>query len=182
MAVRELISIEEFEAMAPPVDCRYELVDGVIVEMTFPTPKHNRIVKRLLLVLDPFVDDQGIGEIFTADTGFVLADDPPTLRGPDLSFVRAERLATLDAARNIAGAPDLAVEVLSPSEALVDVRRKVRQYLEAGCDTVWVVDSENSEVQIHRSNSVTIVGATEMLTSPEVLPGFRILVGDLFRV
>ena len=85
--------------------CRHELVAGVIVAEPFPTPRHDRTFRRLLLLLGDFVDSHGLGEVF-GETGFVLARNPDTVRGPDLSFVSRERLTNFDDARFFSGAPD----------------------------------------------------------------------------
>ena len=89
--------------------CRHELVVGVIVAEPFPTPRHDRTFRRLLRLLGDFVEAHGLGEVF-GETGFVLARDPDTVRGPNLSFVSRERLSNFDDASLFNPAPDLAVD------------------------------------------------------------------------
>ena len=181
MPVAGLMSVEEFERLPPPEHCRYELVEGEVVELTFPTPLHNLTAARVFRLLERFVEEKRSGMVFPADTGFVLSRNPGTLRGPDVAFVRAERVAGLNLRANIPGAPDLAVEVISPTDTIREMRRKVDQYLAAGCKTVWVLDADKREVEIFEPGARPLVLlAPDELTCPELLPGFVIVVDGLF--
>ena len=181
MPVAGLMSVEEFERLPPPEHCRYELVDGEVVELTFPTPLHNLTVLRVSRILEQFVLENELGIVFPADTGFVLSRQPGTLRGPDVAFVSAERAAGLNLRANIPGAPDLAVEVISPTDTLRGMRRKVDQYLAAGCRTVWVLDADKRGGEIFEPGArPRVLLAQDELTCPELLPGFAIAVDELF--
>ena len=181
MPVAGLMSIEEFERLPPPEHCRYELVEGELVELTFPTPLHNLTAGRVFRILEAFVDGRGLGIVFPADTGFVLSRELATLRGPDVAFVRAERAAGLDLRANIPGAPDLAVEVISPADTIQAMRRKVDQYLAAGCSAVWVLDAEKREVEVFEPEArPRVLLARDTLECADLLPGFAVRVGDLF--
>lgn len=81
------MSIEEFERLPPPEDCRYELADGEVVELTVPTPLHNLTVGRVFRILELFVEEHRLGMVFPSDTGFVPSREPGTLRGPEVAFV-----------------------------------------------------------------------------------------------
>lgn len=181
MAVAQQVSIEEFEKMTPPEDGRLELVDGEVVRWTFPTPKHNRIEGRLYRLLQDFAEPLGLGLVFSSDAGYILSREPPTLRGPDVSFLRAERAEVIDFEENIPGAPDLAVEILSPNDKAIEVRKKVDQYLAAGARAVWVLYPETREVEVSEPDRRRhVLAADDVLEAPEILPGFRIAVRDLF--
>ena len=178
----KIVTVEEFEQMPPTPGRRYELDEGKVVELTFPNPWHNMVIGELLDRLRPFVRERKFGVVFLPDTGFVLAIDPPILRGPDIAFVTAERARGLNLRANIPGAPDLAVEVLSPGDSYSEVRRKVRQYLAAGCQTIWLIDPEAQTVEIHEPDTPAPreLSSTDRLEAPDLLPGFGVSVAELF--
>ena len=168
-------------ASLPDGDRRHELEAGRILSEPLPSPRHDRVRRRLERLLETFVEEHGLGEVF-GEAGFVLARDPDTVRGPDLSFVRRERLAGLDETRFFEGAPDLAVEILSPSNRPYQVRAKVADYLEAGSRLVWVVDPEKRTVTTWRSIlAPRVVGIDGELDGEEMLPGLRVPVAALFE-
>ena len=120
-----------------------------------------------------------LGEVF-GQTGYVLARDPDTIRGPDLSFLVRERLVGFDDSRFFEGAPDLAVEILSPSNRPGEVRAKVAEYLAAGARLVWVLDPERRVVTIYRELlRPRQVGADAVLDGEDVVPGFEIAVAAI---
>ncbi len=134
MSTKTLISVAEFDRLVEPDDLRYELDKGELIEMTRPRVGHNRVVMRLTRVLLQYLQKNPVGELFSSDNLFVLG--PATKRAPDLSFMLAGRASTIDPAKDIQGAPDLAIEVLSPSDKAAAMRRKVKQYFAAGASTV----------------------------------------------
>jgi len=172
------LTAEAFAAL-PEDDLRHELEAGWLVSEPLPSPLHDRVRRRIERRLDRFVAERRLGEIF-GEAGFVLARDPDTVRGPDVSYVRAERLVGLDETRFIEGAPDLAVEVLSPSNRPGQVRAKVAEYLAAGCRLVWVVDPAERQVVTYRS-VLSPRAAGETLDGEDVLHGLRIPVASLFE-
>ena len=182
MPTRTKLTITEFESLPPPPDGRYELDEGELVKMTFPTPQHNRIAKRIFKALEDFVESRMLGEVFFPDTGYVLDREHGTVRGPDVSFLRRERLLTLDTQRNVPGAPDLAVEVVSPSDTIRDMRRKAAQYLIAGAVAVWVIDPDAREAQVYESGSERprTLFAGDAIECPQLLPGFQLPLAQLF--
>jgi Uma2 family endonuclease len=102
-----------------------------------------------------------------------------TVRRPDLSIFLGERSRQMDLDKTPAPfAPDIAVEILSPSESAIDARRKVRDYLRAGSKEVWRFDHSNGEVLVHTSSSIQVLQGTDVLTSP-LLPGFSATVAHL---
>jgi Uma2 family endonuclease len=101
--------------------------------------------------------------------------------GPDVSFVTADRYRQIDLTRDIEGAPNLAVEVASPSETAADLHKKTRQYLAAGCQAVWVVYSDSREIEIHdRNANIRLFSENDTLTASDLLPGFAVKVRAFF--
>lgn len=180
MSTKTLMSAEEFDRLEEPDELRYELDEGELIEMTKPRyDPHNRIVRRISRALDRYLDEHPIGDLLSADNLFVLG--PNTKRAPDLSFMTNERLSKIELGKDVEGAPDLAIEVLSPSDSAVAIRRKVKQYFEAGARMVWIVFPESREIEVWRKNSGNLVlGESEMLSAEEILPGFAAKIGSLF--
>jgi Uma2 family endonuclease len=168
-------------AALPDDERRHELEAGWLVSEPLPSPRHDRVRRRLETMLEAFVAPRGLGEIF-GETGFVLARNPDTVRGPDLSFVAGERLVALDDARFVEGAPDLAIEILSPSNRPYLVRGKVADYLAAGCRLVWVIDPQRRTVTTYRTLlAPSLLRAGDTLEGEGVLPGLSIPVASIFE-
>src|ERR1700732_1262547 len=108
------MSVEDFDRLEEPDELSYELDEGELGVMTKPRPLHNRIVAKLEYEIRTYLRSHPIGEAFNSDNLFVLGAN--TKRAPDVSFVRAERAKQIDPNSDIPGAPDLAVEVLSPND------------------------------------------------------------------
>jgi len=179
MATKTLMTLEEFERLPSDAGVVYELDEGELVSMTFPMPKHARVQRALLVELDAFLKRSPLGEVLL-ETGYLLSSDPPTLRGPDLGVVRAGR--TIDPEARIEGAPDLAVEIVSPSDTASGLLRKVQQYLASGAHTVWVVYPDNGQVHVFESGGQTrVLRREDVLTEPDLLPGFSLPVAALFE-
>ena len=119
----------------------------------------------------------------TTEIGFVLTDDPDTVRAPDLAFIRNERLPAAEVEhRYFRGAPDLAVEVTSPNDSYSEVREKVAEWLEHGTRRVIVVDPRRRNVTVHRPDgTVTDLGIDDTLDGEDVVPGWQLAIRDLFR-
>ena len=159
---------------------RCELIRGEFLKLIPPGADHGRIAMDVGRRIANFVHDHKLGTVFAAETGFWLARDPDTVRAPDVAFVRAER-AVVPRRGYFSGAPDLAVEVLSPSDRPGYVREKTAEWLEAGTLAVWNVDPENRTVTVHESGAepVRLVGG-EVLSGGSVLPGFSVPVNEIF--
>ena len=180
MSTKTLISVAEFDRLIEPDELRYELDEGELIEMTRPRVGHNRVVMRMTQLLLQYLQKNPVGEFFTSDNLFILG--PTTKRAPDLSFILAERASKIDSAKDIQGAPDLVIEVLSPPDKAVAMRRKVKQYFGAGARVVWLVYPTSREVEVWESVSgpARVVGENEILESRDLLPGFSCLIRSLF--
>jgi Uma2 family endonuclease len=135
------------------------------------------------VLLQSFVRPRRMGVVMTADAGFILARDPDTLRGPDVSYVTRERYDALtDETRAFPGPPDLAVEILSPSDRESDVHAKIADYLAAGTRLVWVVDPRHERVTVYRDLlAPRQLEAKGELDGEDVIPGFRVRVREIFE-
>lgn len=129
-----------------------------------------------------FVRSRRLGKVVTGEPGFILQKDPQTLRAPDVAFLSNERLARVTDPRRFSEVPpDVAVEVRSPSEANVDLDRKVAQYLAAGVRAVWVVDPDTRSLTRHAPGEEprSWSGSDAVVEEP-VLPGFSCRLAELF--
>ncbi len=160
-----------------------ELVAGEIVREPAPGEEHGRVAADVLFAVASFVREHRLGRVYAAETGFVLARDPDTVRAPDAAFVATERLAsTVRRGPYFEGAPDLAVEVLSPGNRPGAMDSKVRDYLAGGARAVWVVDPARWSVAVHRPDQDSeVLSAGDILDGGAVLPGFRLPVRELFQ-
>ena len=142
---------------------------------------HGRFASRIVTALENHVSRQGLGIVTTAEAGFQLARNPDTVRAPDVAFVRADRVPSGGVKGYFQGAPDLAVEVVSPSDRPDEVATKVQDWLQAGCSMVWVVEPANRTVAIHRRGSqVVVLTSADALTGGDVLPEFSMPVARVF--
>ena len=134
-------------------------------------------------LLREHVQKRRLGVVVAGDAGFILARKPDTLRGPDVAFVARARIDDLDDGfRAFAGAPDLAVEIVTPSNSPEDVRAKVADYLAAGTRRVWVVNIEVRSVTVYEALlSPRLLREGDVLDAGDVVPGFSVRVGDIFE-
>jgi Uma2 family endonuclease len=166
----------------PEPDLPHELVRGVLKVMTPAGGPHGSVVSRLMAALGHHVYSHRLGELFSSETGFLLERDPDTVLCPDIAFVAAARLPAGGLERGFPPlAPDLAVEVLSPSDNTKQVATKVADYLWLGVRTVWVVSPAERAVHVHdRAGKETLFSEGDILDGGELLPGFRCPVAMLF--
>lgn len=163
---------------------RYELVRGELREMAPVNAGHGYRTVGLSARLYDFVEENDLGYVFT-ETGFILGQGPDTVRAPDIAFVRRDRFAeaALDDRGFLPMAPDLAVEVISPSETAEDLAEKVQEYLAAGVEQIWLVSNRTKTIQIYRQPAEAItLGVDDSLDGEDLLPGFSLPLGELFKV
>jgi Uma2 family endonuclease len=175
-----LVTAEEFERF-PEDDYRYELVDGRVVRMSPTGVLHGWLVTQLSSLLIEHLRSNSTGLVLT-EVGFRLSSSPDTVRAPDLSFIRRERLKGPSLPRGFwHGPPDVAVEVLSPDDRPADVSVKVAEYLTRSVSIVVVIDPDELTVTVHRqSNPPAILRGADILDLNPVIPGFRCSVRDIF--
>lgn len=176
----ETLTLEEFERIPEEEGYRVELVRGRLVRESGPGFRHGRIVVRLAHRLESYTIASGKGAVVT-EVRFLLEEDPPTVRLPDLAFL-AEVPPDEDVDSYSLPSPDLAVEVLSPSNRATEIQDKVLGYLAAGTRLVWVVDPDTRSVTVYRScQDANVLTAEGILDGGDTLPGFEMSVAELFE-
>lgn len=179
--VRKQVNADELLHM-PDDDFRYELVQGELRRMNPAGNVHGRIAVRITWRIAQFVEENQLGVVYAAETGFRLANDPDTVRAPDVSFVSRERV---EAVGEVEGfwpeAPDLAVEVISPGDAYAEVEEKVFDWLDSGTKMVVVVNPRKRSATVYRSRTdITVLAETDVLESGDIVPGFRLAIREIF--
>jgi Uma2 family endonuclease len=161
---------------------RYELVKGELIKMAPAGYEHGKIIGRLTGRLNTHVEANNLGDICGAETGFTITQNPDTVRAPDIAFVSRERTPQTPLTKSYwVGVPDLAVEVLSPSDTVYKVDEKIEEWLSAGARAVWVVNPKRKTITIYRSsNDVTTLTENDELDGQDVVPGFRCSVAEIF--
>ncbi|MBI4478327.1 MAG: Uma2 family endonuclease [Acidobacteria bacterium] len=177
----KLVTADELFRMPDNGD-GYELVEGRLIPVSRPGARHSVIAMRLGGELYQFVKAHRLGTVFAQDAGFKLASDPDTVRGPDVSFVRVERLSPGDVPRSYwSGAPDLAVEIRSPNDRRGKIDRKLHDYLRAGVRMIWFIEPDRRTVTVYRPDADPVtLPADEEVDGGDVVPGFRLRISDLF--
>ncbi len=179
--LEQSITIEEFYEKAME-GFRGELVRGELRE-TLPTSiLHGIIAGRIAIILGMFVMQKELGEVLTAETGFKLFVNEKTVRVPDVAFLSNEKLAEVkDFSKFFNGTPDLAVEVISPSETYDEVQGKLEDYLAAGVKTVWIVRPKQKSITIYNSLfDFRVFQEDEEIGGGDVLPNFKCKLENIF--
>lgn len=178
MTASVLMTADELERL-PEAGKRMELVRGHLVVSEPPGFRHGNIVVNLSFALNQFVRVAQLGRVL-AESGYVLATNPDTVRGPDISFVRQEHIPDPIPIGFARFAPDLAIEVLSPSNRPGKVLEKVADYLNAGTELVWVIDPDRRQARVYRADgSVSIVEDSGALEGEQILPGFSCALAEV---
>ncbi|MGA3189112.1 MAG: Uma2 family endonuclease [Bryobacteraceae bacterium] len=174
------ITWQAFEQLPDGDGFHREVVEGELIVLPPPKSKHSRIARRMSRALAAF-EDRGIAEVYV-EAGYKLSEDPPTWIEPDVSVLRIERARATSGDGYFVGAPEIAVEVVSPSETARDLNRKIDALLAAGCLAVWVVYPEEQEVRVFVPGGTSYTrGMKEMLSAPELLPDWELPVARLFE-
>ncbi len=181
MGTKTVLSLRDFEQLADD-GMPHELDEGELLTMSPAKKRHGDIQTRIAFELGRFLLHTPLGRVYVAETGFLLQREPATLRVPDVSFLTAERASRLSPDDWLEGAPDLAVEVVSPSDTASYVLRKVSQYLHFGSRVVWVAYPDTEEIHVYEaSGGVRILHGEQALEAPGLLPGFSLPVRSLFE-
>ena len=177
-----LITADELLLM-PDCQKHCELVKGEL-RKTSPTGGERGItVAKLTIAIGHYVEENGLGEIFGAETDFKLSSDPDTVRAPDVAFIRKERIPAGDFSEKFWDiVPDLTVEVVSPCDRVYEVEEKIEDYLRAGVCVVLVVNPRRKTVSVYHSGQErTTLTEKDALELEDILPGFRYELSMLFR-
>jgi len=173
--VKPKMTEEEFLRL-PDDGRKYELVDGEAKEVPAGV-EHDVIVAHIIVCLAPFA--QKVGFLAASSAGFRMVTG--NIRSPDVSLVLRERLPEGKPTKGFMdGAPDLAIEVISPNEDWVELGRKLGEYFMSGAKEVWLVDPDGATVTVYKSlTDVQVFHAGDEITGGDLLPGFRCKVADL---
>lgn len=166
----------------PKDNFRYELIEGVLKKMSPAGSEHGVIAATMTIILGHYVKAHKLGVVLAAETGYKIASDPDTVIAPDASFISQAQFERLGRTKKFwPGAPDLAVEVVSPGDTAREVREKVALWLAAGTRMVWVVDAKKRTINVHRKQAVIVVlTENDVLEGADVVPGFSCTVAEVF--
>ncbi|MEK0178783.1 MAG: Uma2 family endonuclease [Oscillatoriales cyanobacterium] len=162
---------------------RYEIVNGELIDMGNSGAKHGYVCSILMILLGGYVHIQKLGAMFDSSTAFKMKSG--NKRSPDVSFMAKERLQGLDDIPDgfLEGAPDLAVEILSPSNTVAEIHDKLVEYFENGSRLVWVINPKEKYVLVYRSSQEPdrLLKSTDSLDGEEIVSGFTLPVAELFQ-
>lgn len=175
------MTIEELETHGGP-EGLWELINGEIVEMAPAWEAHGRVAGTFHVYLGAYVLPRNLGVVYISETGYVVSEDPATVRAPDVSYIRSGRPPTQ---RNRDGfiriPPDLAAEVISPSDRMADVLAKVGMWLDFGVPMVLLLAPIAQTVTIYRPDrEPRTLGIQDTFNGEDVVPGFTLPVGAIF--
>lgn len=179
--ISNAITLEEYQSLPNDVFYIDEVSHGTLVREPRPGNQHGEIVAELTFALRLYLEHHPIGRVVT-EGGFLLSRSPLTVRGPDVAFIRTQRVPAEKNPSFFEGAPDLAIEVVSPSNRGGELLQKVAEFLEAGTQTAWVVYPKTRSVAEHQTDGgIRIYGVDDVLTAPDLLPGFQLAVARIFE-
>ncbi|MEM6393306.1 MAG: Uma2 family endonuclease [Planctomycetota bacterium] len=164
-----------------PERVRWELVRGELRIMSPAGDWHGFVALNFAATIRQHVKTHDLGRVYAAETGFIIEKEPDTLRAPDVAFITKARLEPLQHGF-LNGAPDLAVEVVSPSDTTAEVESKTQMWLDCGTHEVWVAYPKTKSVLIHgREPEPIILGPNDTLDGGPLLLGFTYRVGEFFE-
>lgn len=182
MTVKQRMTAQELWEMPEIPGKRFELVRGELVELPGAGAEHGVIVRVCMRLLDSYAVAHNLGEVFANGVGYSIHRDPDVVRIPDVSFVSKARVPETGVPTGFwPFAPDLAVEVVSPTDRAEDVHGKVLEYLEAGTQLVWVLWPRDRRVTVYTSAAAGYeLGPDAVLDGGDVLPGYQSMVSEMF--
>jgi Uma2 family endonuclease len=172
------MTAEQFDALPEEEGRKWELLDGELIEVSSATPKHNRILMRLAGLLESFAQAKKLGVVLPETDLAVRAN---TRLRPDFGFFSAETWRTVDLDR-VPGVqtPDIAAEIISPTETATTSHRKIEAYRKWGVQEVWLIDTDIMTLFVHTLAGAQRLSEGAFLTS-EFVPGWRLQIADLFE-
>ena len=171
------VTIEDMYNM-PKDGRKYELVNGEVL-VSPVNWLHTKIATKIVHIFATFLEQSPVGEVFCDNLGIVLPNK--NLRSPDVTFIRFEKLPAEFPQTFAQVVPDLAVQILSPSDSPSQMAAKIGEFLECGVTLVWVVDPERKTATVYRSISDTKqYSSDDVITAEPILPGFSCPVSRFF--
>ena len=177
-----LLTAEEY-AELPDCGSPTDLIQGQVLVMPPPFPRHGEICAQIVYLLRRFLEDSALGRVISNDSGVITERDPDTVRGADVAYYSYDRVPKGPMGdKLLAVPPELVFEVLSPTDRWGDVHAKVSEYLAAGVIAVCVVDDASRSVQVfHPERPAQVLAAGEELSLPQILGEFHVRVGRFFE-
>jgi Uma2 family endonuclease len=178
----QLMTADELAAK-PDDGFVYELIKGELIKVSPPPGhEHGLVAMNIAGPLCEYAKKQQLGNVYAAETGYLLELDPDTVRAADVSFIKRERIKAAEPVHGYwIGAPDLAVEVVSPGDTVRRIEDKVTEWLKSGARTVWVVSAKLHTVTVYRSlTEIAVLTEKDILDGGDVVPGFQISVAEIF--
>lgn len=170
----ELITADDLPEVSVRSDSSYELLRGKLRMIPFADAVRGNLAASLGTAIYLFATDHRLGAVFAPGTGFVLEQNPDTVRAPDTGFVQKSRISRPLTDKYFPGAPDLAVEVVSPNDRADEVQDKVQEWLSHGTQLVWVIEPKTRTVTVYRPDgTANVLQADGTLDGEHVLPGFQ---------
>ena len=178
----QLVTAEQFSRMPKDEAFRCELIEGVVSRMSPAGIQHGAISVNIAFLLAQHVRANKLGIVLAAETGYKLASDPDTVLAPDVSFIRQQEFERIGMTKKFwPGAPDLAVEVMSPDDTVRKTDEKARTWLAHGARMVWVVNPNRRTLSVYRPGlDVLVLAEDEELGGEDVVPGFHCNVSEIF--
>jgi Uma2 family endonuclease len=181
MSTHAVVTTAEELLHMPDDGMRHELIAGEHHVMPPPGFEHGRVAMTAGWLLNTHVRAAGLGVTVGAETGFLIATDPDTVRAPDAAFVRRERAEAVGRTfKYWPGAPDFAIEVVSPDDSRPDVRAKALSWLDAGAVAVLVLDPRSQSATVYRAGGDIRSFTDGELDLSDAVPGWRVAVADFF--
>lgn len=181
-SVLSKLTYDEFQTLPRDGSKRLELIEGEVFMTPSPNTRHQRAVGRLFRVLSDHAEENDLGEVFIAPYDIVFSKW--TALEPDLLFIRKDRASIVTEA-NVQGAPDLVIEILSPSNKAYDRKTKLRAYEKAGVPEIWYFDPEDDSAEILNLGGDGFYVVTARLSGSEAivskaLPGLTLTLDQVF--
>jgi Uma2 family endonuclease len=178
-----LLTAEEYATLPESFDGPTELVRGILITMPPTRPRHGEICARVSYLLQCYLEDRDIGRVVTNDAGIITERNPDSVRGADIayySYGRVHKGPLPDGLLEVT--PEIVFEVLSPTDRWSDVQVKVAEYLNAGVQSVCVVDDDTRSVHVfHVDQPMRVYKTAEEFSLPDILEGFAIKVTRFFE-
>jgi Uma2 family endonuclease len=180
MRAKTLLTADELERLPDDDSVQIELDEGELITIPAAGEDHGNCELEIARRIANHARQHQLGRVYAGDTGFRLSSD--IVRAPDVAFVRQERVEAIQSKGFAKGAPDLAVEIFSPSDSIRQLMRKVKQYFAAGCHTVWIVYPDAREIHVlETSGADHLLRGPDVIEAPDLLPGFSVRVSEFFE-
>jgi Uma2 family endonuclease len=179
MATKTLMTAEELLQHTEDGAKKWELYRGELIKVSPSGGRHGQLSVKIGRLVEKFVEAPKLAVVCGAETGFILARNPDTVRAPDVSFVKKTRIPSEGVPDGFwPFAPDLAVEVVSPGDSAQELSEKIKDYLDHGVPLIWVVYPKTKSIAVHTPKTLEELKPESTLDGGEVLPGFRCPVSE----